>query len=471
MLISGIILSCLLGATTLLCISQRLKWIELLGLMFPAGIGIQTFLMVLIDWLNIPITVVSITIATLLWIAGTGFLMFRAKDKLSDWGKQVSRFTFPKFNWCWLLFIGAIVVLEVMNFAKTTYFPTTDRDSVVGFDLYGIAIAAEHTFKGLSLFSGIDYENARGPGSYITYTPLVHFSYGYVYLWGAKLSKIVNALFYLSFIFSFYGVTKRFASHTLTAMVTFFAFLTPEFLAFSSLSGTNILHAYFASLGMLFFVAFYYKKEPSLLWISSLLLFLNFWTRSEGIVFIAPIFLLLLWNAFFKTKKYKQAIGFFSIGIASFIIWNIFLKTSNMDATQVFIFKPFLDTEKISTIGVECWALLTNTTYYGITFVLFTIVLVSNSWSIIKKKDMAAFLIITALALIFYMVILYQIDYIWDSMLNVLRYSGKRFLFCFIPLSWFYIAANKNMKWLFEKVDGFVFNAESASKETKGRKR
>ncbi len=459
MLTIGIILSCLLGATTLLSISQRLKWIELLGLMFPVGIGIQTFLMVLIDWINIPITVSSITIATLLWIAGVGFVLFRKKESVAGWWEGVGKFTFPQFNWCWLLFIGAIVALEVMNFAKTIYFPTTDRDSVVGFDLFGMAIAAEHTFKGLSLFSGISYDDARGPGSYITYTPLVHFSYGYVYLWGAKLSKIVNALFYLSFILAFYGITSRFATHTLTAIVTFFTFLTPEFLAFSSLSGTNVLHAYFASLGVLFFLAFYYKQENSLLWVSSLLMFFNFWTRNEGIVFIAPIFIILLWNAFFKTKNYKHAFGFFGIGIASFIIWNIFLKASDMSGTQVFIFKPFWDAEKASTIGNEFWALLANPTYYGITFSLFAIVLTSNAWYIIKKQDMAVTLSIIVLALVFYMLTLYQINYIWDSMLNVLQYSGKRFLFCFIPLFWFYIAANKNMKWLFEKIDRFVFRA------------
>ena len=41
-----------------------------------------------------------------------------------------------------------------------------------------------------------------------------------------------------------------------------------------------------------------------------------------------------------------------------------------------------------------------------------------------------------------YMIALYQIDYKWDSIQNVLAYSAKRFLFCFVPMAWFYAMSN-----------------------------
>ncbi|MDR1780778.1 MAG: glycosyltransferase [Tannerella sp.] len=53
-----------------------------------------------------------------------------------------------------------------------------------------------------------------------------------------------------------------------------------------------------------------------------------------------------------------------------------------------------------------------------------------------------------------------EID-VWDDIHNVLRYSYKRFLFSFVPLVWFYIAANQNVKWLFDKAEEFMFGKKS----------
>jgi hypothetical protein len=37
-----------------------------------------------------------------------------------------------------------------------------------------------------------------------------------------------------------------------------------------------------------------------------------------------------------------------------------------------------------------------------------------------------------------YVTVLYQVDYQWDSIQNVLDFSAKRFLFCFVPMAWFF---------------------------------
>ena len=36
------------------------------------------------------------------------------------------------------------------------------------------------------------------------------------------------------------------------------------------------------------------------------------------------------------------------------------------------------------------------------------------------------------------MTVLYQVDYQWDSIQNVLDFSAKRFLFCFVPMAWLF---------------------------------
>ena len=59
-------------------------------------------------------------------------------------------------------------------------------------------------------------------------------------------------------------------------------------------------------------------------------------------------------------------------------------------------------------------------------------------------------------AAILYMLALYHVDYKWDSIENVLSYSAKRFLFCFVPLVWFYGANTHNVKLLFMKIEDFL---------------
>jgi hypothetical protein len=56
MIVSGLLVTALAGICLALCISRQLKSIEVLGLAFPLGFGLQTFLMVCLDWLGIKLT-------------------------------------------------------------------------------------------------------------------------------------------------------------------------------------------------------------------------------------------------------------------------------------------------------------------------------------------------------------------------------------------------------------------------------
>jgi hypothetical protein len=47
---------------------------------------------------------------------------------------------------------------------------------------------------------------------------------------------------------------------------------------------------------------------------------------------------------------------------------------------------------------------------------------------------------------------------------NVLLYSAKRFMFCFIPVLWYYIASNKSVIWLMDKVEIF-FSVQQPKKK------
>ena len=337
------------------------------------------------------------------------------------------------------------------------YFPTFDTDSIRSFNLIGMAVAHEGTIKGLSLFTDANFlPIVRGAGSTISYAPLSQLAYAYVYMLGAETSKIVNALIFISFALSFYGILRRFATPTLTALTTLFVIITPEMLGFSSMSGTNFTHAVYASLGVLYFVAWRCKKIPSFLWLSLALLMLNNWTRNEGLAFIGAACCALLYYSI-QAKRWKTLIVFGVLGFFPFLFYNVFLKTNHLESVNVFIFKAYWDGGKAGLIFREMWTLFNSASFYGVTFPLFFFVALSNAWSIYRRRDHLVTLVLIVLSWAFYTILVYQIDYIWDSLTNVMRYSYKRFLFSFVPLVWFYIAVGYNVRWVFGKIDAFIF--------------
>ena len=152
MLIAGIVIVIAIGFILLNDISLQFSWYEKIGLSFPIGIGIQTMLMAVINLLGIPLTVPNIFIADGILILALLYPLYRRKEEVAAYYKNSLHFTTPRYNLVWLFFIGVILYLEYMNFAKCIYFPTFDRDSLAGFDTIGYVIAQEHTLKDLSLF-------------------------------------------------------------------------------------------------------------------------------------------------------------------------------------------------------------------------------------------------------------------------------------------------------------------------------
>ena len=454
----GLITSFIVGICTLLTVTRRLSLIEIAGLSFPVGIGMQSVLMIFIDALSIKLDATSMLSASLaVVLAMKLYLFFCKKEQMQTWFIKATAFRFPKINLLWLMLLGAIIAMAVMNFTKCIYFPPFDRDSLTAFDTIAKIAAKEGTFHNLSLFRDPNFsEYFSGGASTISYTPLVQCSYAYIYMLGAATSKWINALHFLSFIIAFYGITRRFVTDTAALFATLFAFAAPEFIAFSSLSGTNVIHAFYASIGILYLILWSRERDCSILYLSALLLWMNIWTRNEGVAF-AGIAVIYMFIDAIRKKQYKPLIVFSIATISSFVLWNLYLAAFEMKSEQVFIFKPFWDGDKVAVMSREMWALFTQNVYYGWTIPLFVLVLLSNIYNLWKHKDQTITLFLTLGALAIYTLLLYQIDYIWDAIENVIRYSYKRFFFCFIPLFWFYIVANRNVSWLFNKIDRFVY--------------
>ncbi|MDR1918548.1 MAG: glycosyltransferase family 39 protein [Tannerellaceae bacterium] len=456
MLYAGLFLSALLGFVCIHCLSVKFSLAEKLGLSFPLGMALQIFLMLFIDQAGLPLQAAVLLGGEVLLLAGLClFVYFYRKDALAALRSSCSLSSLKSINFVWLFFILAIAYLEYMNLSKCLYFPPSDRDSLSGFETIGYIIAQEHTLKGLSLFDNAYMVGIHEGVSYITYAPLVQLSYAYVYALGAETSKIIPGLMYLFFLLAFYGATSRAAGKTGAAVATFFMLLTPEMLAFSSLSMTNVIHAIFASLSLIYMALWFRGREQKDLLLCGLLLGGNILSRTEGIVFTGAVLLLLFVDAF-RSKQYKGFLQSALFALVPLLCWTIYTKLNGLYAGNIAITHPFWDADKASTILRYMWQLYTNTTFYGWTFGAFLTAFLANLWFLVRKRDSLYLLLALGLSSVAYMLVLYQIDYMWDTIENVLSYSAKRFMFCFVPVLWYFSLSNQAVRTNFEKLERFL---------------
>jgi len=453
MIVLGVLLIFIIGFLVLNLISFYFSWEEKVGLSFPIGIGIQTMVMLLCNMFGVNLNRV-IVVAIALFLIILLSILFKIYKGNSVGKVEMSQYSQSKYNFIWLFFIILIFYFEYMNFAKCIFFPTFDRDSLAGFDTIGYIIAQEHTLKDLSIFQSNYMPYIHDAGSYITYAPMVQLSYAFMYILGSETSKLIPALMFLSLLISFYGSMKRVIGKTGAAIATFFMMITPEMIAFSSLSATNVIHATSASLGIIYLTLWHYSKFRKDLYISSLLLGINIWTRTDGIVFIlAALSIVFAYSS--KNKQWKNVLPLLLSFIPAFL-WIIFSRCNNLYADSIAILHPFWDKDKASIILAFVKSHYANTSYYGWSFVFFLVSMIINSWYLIQKKDNLFLLYIIFSATIFYIFLLYHIDYKWDSIQQVMAYSAKRFLFCFIPIVWFYSMSNTCTKNILRQIDIYL---------------
>ena len=452
MYILGIVMLFAVGYLTVFNISTATTRLERVGLAFPVGVGVVTFVMALMDLVRIPLTPAALITADFVLAAAlVSALAVRRQKVLEAFKRPID---LNAFNFVWLLLLAFAVWMEYANFTKCMYFPVYDRDSLAAFDTMGFVAAQEHTYGAMSIFAGDYMPGMHGPGSPIAYFPLLQLAYAYVYALGAETSKIIPALMYLSFLVAFYAIVSRTTSRTAAMAATLLVLLTPEMTSFSSLSGTNTIQAVYASLGIIYVLTWFANRDAKYLGLGALLLACNVWSRAEGIVFIGAAGLLVLF-ACVRERKFRALIPMVYT-IIPVVLWQIYMACFGMTTESFVITHPFFDGEKASTIYNGIMDLLTNTQYYGWTFAALLLAVLADVYFMVRRRADIAKLVTFVLALFFYGVVLYQVDYKWDSINNVLAYSAKRYMFCFVPVAWYFVVTCMPVSAVMKKFDAFM---------------
>lgn len=457
MVVIGVIVCVLLGFSVVERLRVRLSKIELLGLSFLVGLAVQTMLMLIIDAMGIDLSAATtLTTATIAILALNGCNIVKRKNPFARFCMRSEWLVnFKVLNLVWLMAVGFICYVEYMNFAKTMYVPPFDRDSLAGFETIGYVIGMEGRLQGLSLFDAVYMPSIHNAGSYITYAPMVQLSYGWVYMLGAETSKIIAALVFLSFLMVLYGAVRRVSSDMTGALVTALVLVSPEMLAFASLSTTNVINAVYASLGVIYVLQWFKSRDRGELLLGSVLLACNVWVRSEGVVFLMAVGLLMLIDAV-RRRQWRGLTTMVLISVSPMVVWWVFCAFFGLTSESVTILHPYWDGEKASKITRYVWQLIVHTGFYGWSFYVAGAGLVLSLPWIFRRNGKWLTLVVIVVGLLFYCLLLYQINYTWDTIDNVLSYSAKRFMFCFIPLLWYFAATCPAGHYLLARLNGWL---------------
>ena len=452
-----IILPFIIGFMLLWRISKRVSLLERVGFALPVGLGIITLCMLLMDWMGIVLSRTNMTVLTVALLAAAMATNYRnlmpTKLKSLKFNFQVPNFEF--FNLVWLLLLLGVVYLEYVNLSKCLIYPTYDRDSMAAFDTFGYVCSQEGTYLRMTLFEPEYIPSLHHAGSAMSYMPMLQLSYAYVYIFGAATSKAVPAFIYLGFLFGFYGLCRRKLTHTASMLVLMGVILTPEMTSFASHSMTNVMHACVASAAIIYLCLWMEQRETADLRLCARVLAVNVWMRAEGIVFVGVALLLIAISAL--QRKNFRVLLLPILSLLPLVLWTVCSNACGLATESTLITHPFWDGDKMQTILSGIWDLLSGGDYYGWTFNFALIMLHVYIFCVIFTKVAKSHAILTRtllwaimLGIIGYALVLYHIDYQWDSVQNVLAFSAKRFLFCFVPMAWYFSVSIPPMRKLAE---------------------
>ncbi|MBO4731056.1 MAG: hypothetical protein J5593_06240 [Bacteroidaceae bacterium] len=453
----------IIGLLLLWRIASKASLLERLGFALPVGLGVITVCMLLMDWVGLALSRTNMTVLTLALLAATTALNYKS-FKLSYLKSQVSNLkpqfqSFSWFNLVWLLLFVGVIYLEYINISKCLIYPTYDRDSMAAFDTFGYVCSQEGTYLRMSLFEPGYIPSLHHAGSAMGYMPMLQFSYAYVYIFGAATSKAVPAFIYLGFLFGLYGLCRRKLTHTASMLALMGIMLTPEMTSFASHSMTNVMHACVASAAIIYLCLWLERREIHDLRLCAVLLAVNVWMRAEGIVFIGVALLLVAATAI-RRKQFRRPLSvvYCLLSLLPLVLWTVCSHACGLTSESALIMHPFWDGEKMLTILSGIWGLMSGGEFYGWTFNLALImVLVLLFYRLLRRtkyrtSDSFSGWLICAilLGLAGYILVLYHVDYQWDTVQNVLAFSAKRFLFCFVPMAWYFSVSVLPMRKLAE---------------------
>jgi len=276
-IVLGVIL--VLGALLALAIGRRMPPADLLGLAFPVGTGLLTWLLFIVSWVGVPITLLTAGAVYLVVLLAVGVgLLWRQKGAPVQTEIRAERES-PRRHVSWRLALWAAFAMLVMTSAILAVWRSYSAwDDIAIWSVKGYGIAREGT-----IFAGARW-GAHGL-SYPLNLPLLISIFRLVDGDVLPGSKLIFPMMYLSLALGCYGFWRHLRVRPWVAGLGMLLIATtPVVFEHGTIGYANLPFACYLVLSVLWYVRANRVGQTGHYVLSGILLGLACWTRPEGLI-------------------------------------------------------------------------------------------------------------------------------------------------------------------------------------------
>lgn len=292
-------------------IVENLPTLERIGLSYLLGMGIITLLLFLFSWAGVRITRINILtillVLTIVLLLINNFLKRTIIFKLPNVRKFIRQLKW--YEKVALILIGIIILI---SFLIAFYFPVYVWDALALYDFTAKIIAQ----------TGYFVQIANDYFYFAQYPLLVSLGHTIVYLFGASNPQFIYSLYFLSFAIIMFFVIKKQSTRLIALFGTLIIVTSPRLFGHSTIAYTNLPYTIFYAIGVIYLFIALTKDKYDYLLLSSIMIGLSTWARAVEPLWIAEIFVVLIYSI------HKRSIYPILLFIPTFLIiqrpWSVF---------------------------------------------------------------------------------------------------------------------------------------------------
>jgi len=329
--VASILAMLLLGSQIARAILAPQQRAELLALAFPLGAGVLTWILFLVSWAGLPLTLTSVLVVYAIVLMATTIISARVSSrglgaKRGSTGQPIAAPSSTDKLHKALLLLFAFLIGLAAYIAVARSYSTWDAAAIWASKGYGIA------FEG-SVFAGARW-GAHGLGYPLNVPMLISV---FEWLGGDSLpgSKLIFPAFLASVSLGIYAFwIRQGVSMRLAALGMLLVASVPSIFFHATIGYANLPMASYLVLGTLYGMEGIFENRPRALLISGILLGLASWTRVEGVIYcLAVLAALLLIALISRQARPRIALWLLPFALISGT-WLLFYWTSGTGGSQ-----------------------------------------------------------------------------------------------------------------------------------------
>ncbi len=311
------------GLMILRSIRSDMATAQMISIAYPLGAGLFTFLLFLLSWIGIPLSLTMVVISYLLCVILVVLYGRRTRTNLDAEERSSQKpTTLQSAGWgeriAYLSIFGLVLLAAYLSLQRG--YSTWDAIGIWG--VKGIGIAHEET-----VLAG-----SRWGSHGLTYPLNIPLQIAIFRIVGEQLlvgSKLIFPIFYLSLLLGSYTFLKRQSGTVISLLGVLLLGTTPILFEHGTIGYANLPFVTYLVLGLMSLLQGWREGELHARIVGGIMLSLASWTRPEGAFLLGPILIVLYLGMRRMKPQEPLSQGFWWLPLLLLIvIWQVFMAST-----------------------------------------------------------------------------------------------------------------------------------------------